>query len=189
VPGLPDDLAQRILDRAEGVPLYAIETIRMLLDRGLLAQDGPRYVLTGDVGAPDVPETLHALVGARLDGLEPQERTTLQLGSVLGESFTLAAIAAVTGRPADEVRPLLDGLVAKQVLGRVDDERSPERGQYRFLQGLVQTIAYGTLSRRDRKATHLAAARHLQENDDSEVADVLASHFLAAATAEPDAPD
>jgi class 3 adenylate cyclase/tetratricopeptide (TPR) repeat protein len=189
VPGLPDDLARRILDRAEGVPLYAIETIRMLLDRGLLAQEGPRYVLTGDVGDLDVPETLHALVAARLDGLEPRERTTLQLGSVLGESFTLAAIAAVTGRPADEVRPVLDGLVAKQVLGRVDDERSPERGQYRFLQGLVQTIAYGTLSRRDRKATHLAAARHLQENDDTDVADVLASHFLAAATAEPDAPD
>jgi class 3 adenylate cyclase/tetratricopeptide (TPR) repeat protein len=189
VPGLPDDLARRILDRAEGVPLYAIETIRMLLDRGLLAQDGPRYVPTGDIGDLDVPETLHALVAARLDGLEPQERTTLQLASVLGESFTLAAIAAVTSRTGDEVRPVLEGLVAKQVLGRVDDERSPERGQYRFLQGLVQTIAYGTLSRRDRKATHLAAARHLQENDDSEVADVLASHFLAAAAAEPDAPD
>jgi class 3 adenylate cyclase/tetratricopeptide (TPR) repeat protein len=189
VPGLPDDLARRILDRAEGVPLYAIETIRMLVDRGLLAQEGSRYAVTGDVGDLDVPETLHALVAARLDGLEPIERTTLQLASVLGESFTLAGIAALSARPPEEVRPVLDGLVAKQVLAFVDDERSPERGQYRFLQGLVQTIAYGTLSRRDRKATHLAAARHLQENDDSEAADVLASHFLAAATAEPDASD
>jgi len=189
VPGLPDDLAQRILDRAEGVPLYAIETIRMLVDRGLLTEQGSRYVLTADVGDLDVPETLHALVAARLDGLEPRERTTLQLASVLGGSFTLAGIAALSGRAPDEVRPLLDGLVAKQVLSLVDDERSPERGQYRFLQGLVQTIAYGTLSRRDRKATHLAAARHLQENGDGEIADVLASHFLAAARAEPDAPD
>jgi tetratricopeptide (TPR) repeat protein len=87
---------------------------------------------------------------------------------------------------------LLDGLVAKQVLSFEDDERSPERGQYRFLQGLVRTIAYSTLSRRDRKASHLAAARHLQDASGSEsgdVADVLASHFLEAARADPEAPD
>jgi class 3 adenylate cyclase/tetratricopeptide (TPR) repeat protein len=192
VPGLPDEVARRILARAEGVPLYAIETIRMLLDRGLLAQEGARYVLTGDVGDLDVPETLHALVAARLDGLDPVERTALQLGSVLGQSFAPAGVAALSGRPIDDVRSLLDGLVTKQVLAFEDDERSPERGQYRFLQGLVQTIAYGTLSRRDRKASHLAAARHLQETAGDalgDVADVLASHFLAAEEADPDAPD
>jgi hypothetical protein len=192
VPGLPDEVARRILARAEGVPLYAIETIRMLLDRGLLAQDGARYVLTGDVGDLDVPETLHALVAARLDGLDPQERTALQLASVLGQSFSPAAAAAVIGRPVDDVRTLLDGLVAKQALAFEDDERSPERGQYRFLQGLVRTIAYGTLARRDRKASHLAAARHLQETSGYEladVADVLASHFLEAARADPEASD
>jgi class 3 adenylate cyclase/tetratricopeptide (TPR) repeat protein len=192
VPGLPDEVGRRILARAEGVPLYAIETIRMLLDRGLLTQDGARYVVTGDVGDLDVPETLHALVAARLDGLEPLERTTLQFASVLGQSFTPPAVAALSGRSVDDVRTLLDGLVAKQVLSFEDDERSPERGQYRFLQGLVRTIAYSTLSRRDRKASHLAAARHLQEASGSEigdVAEVLASHFLEAARADPEAPD
>jgi class 3 adenylate cyclase/tetratricopeptide (TPR) repeat protein len=192
VPGLPDEVGRRILARAEGVPLYAIETIRMLLDRGLLAQDGARYVVTGDVGELDVPETLHALVAARLDGLEPLERTGLQFASVLGQSFSPAAVAALSGRAVDDVRALLDGLVAKQMLSFEDDERSPERGQYRFLQGLVRTIAYGTLSRRDRKASHLAAARHLQESSGAEVgevADLLASHFLEAARAAPDAPD
>ncbi|MDX6656879.1 MAG: hypothetical protein QOH62_1672, partial [Solirubrobacteraceae bacterium] len=89
VPGLPDDVARRILARAEGVPLYAVETVRMLLDRGVLAQDGSRYVVTGDVTDLDVPETLHALVAARLDGLDPPERMTLQLASVLGQVFTL----------------------------------------------------------------------------------------------------
>jgi class 3 adenylate cyclase len=192
VPGLPDDVAQRILVRAEGVPLYAIEAIRMLLDRGVLTQDGPRYVVTGDLDDLGVPETLHALVAARLDSLDPVERAMLQLASVLGQSFAPAAVAALSGRPVDEVRATLDGLVTKQVLAFEDDERSPERGQYRFLQGLVQTIAYGTLSRRDRKATHLAAARHLQETAGDavgDVAEVLASHFLAAAKADPEAAD
>jgi class 3 adenylate cyclase len=69
VPGLPDDARGQILDRAEGVPLYAVETVRMLLDRGLLERRGESYVLAGPVERLDVPETLHALVAARLDGL------------------------------------------------------------------------------------------------------------------------
>jgi tetratricopeptide (TPR) repeat protein len=190
VPGLPAELAERILAQAEGVPLYAVETVRMLLDRELLAQDGARYVVTGDVGDLAVPETLHALVAARLDGFEADERAALQLASVFGQAFSPAAVAALAGRPAALVRQTLDGLVAKQVLGYDDDPRAPERGQYRFLQALLRTIAYGTLSRRDRKAQHLAAARHLQETPEAgEVADILASHFLEAARAEPDAPD
>jgi tetratricopeptide (TPR) repeat protein len=192
VPGLPGDLLTRIVQRAEGVPLYAVETVRMLLDRGLLAQEGARYVLTGDVGELDVPETLHALAAARLDGLELSERAVLQDAAVYGESFTSSGVAALGNRSQEEIKRLLDSLVAKQVLGFNDDPRSPERGQYHFLQGLLRTTAYGTLSRRDRKNRHLAAARHLQEalgDEAPELAEVLASHFLAAADAEPDAAD
>jgi tetratricopeptide (TPR) repeat protein len=87
---------------------------------------------------------------------------------------------------------VLDTLVSKQVLAFNDNPRSAERGQYHFLQGLLRSTAYGTLSRRDRKNRHLAAARYLQEawgGDAPEMAEVLASHFLAAADAEPDATD
>ena len=88
VPGLPGELRAQILSRAEGVPLYAVETIRMLLDRGLLAREGDVYRPTGEIESLDVPETLHALVSARLDGLAPDERRLLQDASVLGKSFT-----------------------------------------------------------------------------------------------------
>jgi predicted ATPase len=157
VPGLPEDVTARVLRGAEGMPLYAVETVRMLLDRGLLAQDGARYVVTGDVGELDVPETLHALAAARLDALDATERAVLQDAAVLGQSFSLAAVAAVGGRPPAVVERTLGGLVTKQVLTRIDDQRSPERGQYAFLGGLLRTVAYGTLSRRDRKSRHLRA--------------------------------
>jgi tetratricopeptide (TPR) repeat protein len=78
------------------------------------------------------------------------------------------------------------------VLGFNDDRLSSERGQYHFLQGLLRTTAYGTLSRKDRKSRHLAAARHLQEawgEEAPELAEVLAAHFLEAAAAEPEASD
>jgi len=192
VPGLPDELAGRILSRAEGVPLYAVETVRMLLDRGLLTQEGSRYVVTGEIDELDVPETLHALVAARLDALETAERTLLQAAAVLGQSFAAAGVAALAERPRAEVERLLHGLVAKQILILNDDKFSAERGQFAFVQGLLRTIAYGTLARRDRKTLHLAAARYLQElrgSETGEMAEVLAAHLLDAAHADPEAAD
>src|SRR5204862_3385592 len=121
VPGLPRELVVDIARRAEGNPLYAVETVRMLLDRGLVGQDGDRYVVKGDVSELAVPETLQALLASRLDGLEAVERSALQNAAVLGRSFTAAGVAALTGRAESEVTRILDRLVAKQVLWRDDD--------------------------------------------------------------------
>src|SRR5690242_13701860 len=95
VAGLPDSLADQILARSEGVPLYAVETVRMLLDRGHVVQQGSVYRATGPVETLEVPETLHALIAARLDGLTPEERLVVQNGAVLGKTFTKHALAAL----------------------------------------------------------------------------------------------
>jgi predicted ATPase/class 3 adenylate cyclase len=191
VPGLPERLRGQILARAQGVPLYAVETVRMLLDRGALALDGSTYKLTGEIATLEVPETLHALIAARLDGLAPEERRLLQDGAVLGKTFTQPALSALSGTPGDELQPLLTALVHKEVLGVQADPRSPERGQYGFLQDLVRHVAYETLSKRERKSRHLAAAAQVEESfaQDDGVAEVLASHYLAAFEAAPDAED
>jgi tetratricopeptide (TPR) repeat protein len=69
------------------------------------------------------------------------------------------------------------------------DPRSPERGQYGFMQSLIREVAYGTLARRDRRARHLAAARYFEALGDDELAGVLASHYLAAHEASADGPE
>jgi len=192
VPGLPDDLRARILDRAEGVPLYAVETVRMLLDRELLAREGDVYRPTGAIEALEVPETLHALVAARLDGLEPDERRVVQDAAVLGKSFTKAGLSAVSGLSEPELDPILASLVRKEVLSVQADPRSPERGQYAFLQDLLKQIAYETLARADRKAKHIAAAEYLEQatgQAEQEAVEVIAAHYLDAYEAAPDAPD
>ena len=148
--------------------------------------------VSGDVSELEVPETLQALVASRLDGLSREERQLLQDAAVLGQSFAAAAVAALSERREADVVPVLDGLVAKQVLSRDDDPRSPERGQYAFLQTLLRTVAYGTLARRTRKAKHLSAARYLRATWPGElidIAEVLASHDLAAIRADPGAED
>jgi len=192
IAGLPHDVRQRIRERSEGVPLYAIETVRMLLDRGVLRRQGDTCVVTGPVEDLDVPDSLHALIAARLDRLDPQLRDLLQHAAVLGQSTTADALAAVTGISTAELQPQLDTLVAREFLGVQSDRFSPELGQYVFLQALVRRVAYETLSKRERKSRHLAAARHLTAafpHDADEVVEVLASHLVAAYEAAPQDPD
>jgi len=192
VPGLPEDARGQILDRAQGVPLYAAETVRMLLDRGLLAREGSTYRPTGPIESLDVPETLHGLIAARLDGLTADERRVVQDGAVLGKTFFKQGVARVSGLSEDEVEPILASLLRKEVVSLQADPRSPERGQYGFLQDLVRKVAYDTLSKKERKSKHLAAARFIEEGwagEEEEVVEVVAAHYLSAYEAAPETED
>ncbi|MFN2471995.1 MAG: AAA family ATPase [Gaiellaceae bacterium] len=192
VPGLPGDVRIRLREAADGIPLYAVETVRMLRDRGLLAPAGDGVVLAGDLTALQVPETLHALIASRLDGLPEAERRLLQDAAVLGKTFTRRGLAALSGLAEDEVEQLAAALVRKEFLAVETDPFSPERGQFGFLQALVQRVAYDTIARRERKARHLAAAQFLAADaglDPDEIAEVIASHYLDAREADPDAAD
>ena len=97
VPGLPDEAVRRILGRAEGIPLYAVETVRMLLDSGRLVrnEEAEHYQVSGELGEMRAPESLRALIAARLDGLDPEDRDLIQDASVLGLFFTTAGLSAL----------------------------------------------------------------------------------------------
>jgi tetratricopeptide (TPR) repeat protein len=190
VPGLPAETRAQILARAEGVPLYAVETVRMLLDRGLLERDGDVFRPAGPIESLAVPETLQALVAARLDALAADERHLVQDAAVLGKTFTRAGLAAVSGREIAALDEPLAGLARKEILALETDPRSPERGQYGFLQDLLRQVAYDTLARPERKARHLAAATYLESvSDELDSVEVIAAHYLAAYAADPDADD
>ena len=189
-PGLPDELRAQIGRRAEGVPLYAVETVRMLLDRGLLERSSDGVRLTRPVDALDVPETLHALVAARLDGLEPAERRLVEDAAVLGETFSRASLLALSGLEERGFEPLLQALLRKEILRVQHDPLSPERGHLSFVQDLIRRVAYETLSLQERKRRHLAVAAHFYgSHADDEVAAVLAAHYLAAYRAGPNDSD
>jgi class 3 adenylate cyclase/tetratricopeptide (TPR) repeat protein len=180
VPGLPERVLATLVDRAAGTPLYAVETLRMLVVEGKLESADGAWRPVGEVAEIAVPETLRSLVAARLDALDPADRGLLEDAAVLGGSFTLEALAAVSGEPVEALTPRLRGLVRRELLGLEVDPRSPERGQYAFVQALVREVAYGTLARTDRRSRHLAAARHLESLGTDEVAGALASHYVAA---------
>ena len=192
VPGLPEAAVRSIVARAEGIPLYAVETIRMLVADGrLVARPGGGYEPAGELGELAVPGTLHALIAARLDALDPADRALLQDAAVLGQSFTADALAAIAGSTAAAIDGRLDQLVRGDLLHVEVDPRSPERGQYAFVQALIREVAYSTLAMRDRRSRHLAAARHFESLGDDELAGALAAHYVAAyrASAEGDEAD
>jgi class 3 adenylate cyclase/predicted ATPase len=192
VPGMPEDVRVRLREAADGIPLFAVETVRMLRDRGVLEQVGDDVVVTGDLSALEVPETLHALIASRLDGVAETERRLLQDAAVLGKTFTRRGLVSLSGLDEPTVDELVASLVRKELLTIETDPFSPERGQLSFLQALVQRVAYDTIARRDRRARHLAAAQFLATDagiDPDEIAEVIASHYLDAHAADPDAPD
>jgi class 3 adenylate cyclase/tetratricopeptide (TPR) repeat protein len=192
VPGMPLAARASVTAQSQGLPLFAVETVRSLIDRDIVQPVEGVYRLTGDVGELAVPDSLYSLLAARLDALDPAVRRLVSDAAVLGSTFPAEALIAVSGRDEPSVRAALADLVRREVLSVSADPLSPERGSYRFAQQMLRQVAYDTLSRKDRKARHLTVAAHLRTafaGDGEEVADVIARHYLDALNAVPGDPD
>jgi class 3 adenylate cyclase/tetratricopeptide (TPR) repeat protein len=192
VPGMPDAARVAITRHSQGIPLFAVETVRSLIDRDVVQPIDGVYRLVGDVGELAVPDSLHTLLAARLDALDPQVRQLVTDAAVLGSTFPAEALVAISGHDEATVRDGLAELLRREVFAVSADRLSPERGSYRFAQEMLRQVAYDTLSRHDRKARHLAVAAHLRSafpDDGEEVMDVVAKHYLDALAAVPDDAD
>jgi class 3 adenylate cyclase/tetratricopeptide (TPR) repeat protein len=184
VEGLPAPTRTALIERAEGVPLFAVETVRALIDRDAVIPRGGRYVPAAgvevDLDSIGAPASLQALIAARLDALTPMERQTVTDASVMGMAFTRDGLARLCPE-LEDLDEVLASLVRKEIFALSTDRFSAEVGQYRFVQSMVRQVAYGTQSRRDRKQRHLAAADYLAaEPDAADLAVVIAQHILDA---------
>jgi class 3 adenylate cyclase/tetratricopeptide (TPR) repeat protein len=151
---LPSDARARIAAVAEGNPLFVEETIRMLVDHGVLCSRDGRWSVTGDLSSIDIPPTIHALLTARLDRLEPEQRAVIERGSAVGRSFWWGAVSELS---PPEVRPrvaaCLQSLVRKEL---IEPDRS-EIGQedaFRFTHILVRDAAYHGIPKAVRASMH-----------------------------------
>jgi class 3 adenylate cyclase/tetratricopeptide (TPR) repeat protein len=180
VPGIPDHAVEAIAERAAGIPLYAVEFVRMLLATGDLVREGDAYLLKGDLSRLAVPDSLAAVIGARLDRLNPADRELVQDAAVLGQAFTLKGLAVLRGVTPLELETPLRALVQKELFFIDEDPLSADRGRYRFVQSLIREVAYGRLSRGDRHVRHRQVAEYFAGLDDPEIAGRVARHFLAA---------
>ncbi|MDF1597575.1 MAG: adenylate/guanylate cyclase domain-containing protein [Acidimicrobiia bacterium] len=185
LPGIDDDVIARLVERSAGFPLYAVEMVRMLTATGQLQEQATGYVFNEEAHSFALPESLQAVIGARIDRLDPAQRSLLQDAAILGQAFSLAGITALQPGDGGGLDMHLRGLVQLEILDIEEDPRSPERGQYRFVQPLIHEIAYQRLARQDRRDKHLAAAAYFETFEDPELAGVVASHYMGAYNASP----
>jgi class 3 adenylate cyclase/tetratricopeptide (TPR) repeat protein len=186
VPGISEQMVDLIVERAGGVPLYAVEYVRMLINSGDLVLDGSAYRETGDLTEVALPDSLHAMVGARLDRLDEQSRSLVQDAAVLGQSFTVEGMTVLTGQSVEELEPKLRELARQELIHFATDPRSPERGQYQFVQSVIKEVAYGRIAKADRKDRHLRVAEYYTAEAPVEAAAVIASHYMNAYEAGPE---
>ena len=180
IPDLPAEVRRSIVQRAEGIPLYAVETIRTLIDKGTIVRTEDGYRLEGPLVDLEVPDSLHALIAARLDSLDEWDRSLLQKASVLGKTFMPESLGAIVGGEVGDLTDRLRLLVRKELLVYDNDPRSPERGQYGFVQSLMREVAYQTLSRKDRLDLHVGAAAFYESTNEYDLASVVAAHYHEA---------
>ena len=177
---LPAETQSALLERAGGNPLYAEEFIRMLIDRGVLAPRGGSWDLTSGDDEIPVPETVHALIAARLDTLSPQRKALLQDAAVIGKVFWAGALADMGGLDVGEVREGLHELARKELLRPARRPSIDGEAEYAFWHLLIRDVAYGQIPRASRAVKHQAAAAWIGKIAGERVADsseLLAHHY------------
>ena len=168
---LSPELEQAVLSGAGGNPLYAEEFVRLLADRGLGA------------GETELPESVQALIAARLDTLSPERKSLLQDAAVLGKVFWVGALAEIGGRDPGELELALHELARKELVRPARTSSMEGESEYSFWHLLVRDVAYGQIPRAERVRRHRSAAAWIERKAGERVedlAELLAHHYLQA---------
>jgi class 3 adenylate cyclase len=183
-PVLPAEVQTLLLERAEGNPLYAEEFVRLLTDRDLLVPHGRSLRLAAGAEIT-VPETLQALIAARLDTLPPARKALLQDAAVVGKVFWSGALASLGEATEQEVRGQLRELERTQLIRPTRQSSVAQQAEYAFWHVLVRDVAYRQIPRNGRARRHQAAAEWLADLAPERAADhaeVIAHHYRQALT-------
>jgi class 3 adenylate cyclase/tetratricopeptide (TPR) repeat protein len=176
---LPPDTQTALLERAGGNPLYAEEFVRMLMDRGILERRNGEVAISHDAEFP-LPDSVQALIAARLDTLPKERKSLLHDGAVVGKVFWSGAVASMGGLGERTVRQGLHELSRKELVRPARTSSVKDQAEYSFWHLLVRDVAYSQIPRAARAAKHRAAAEWIEAMAGDRVADqadLLAHHY------------
>jgi class 3 adenylate cyclase/tetratricopeptide (TPR) repeat protein len=179
---LPAETQAVLLERAGGNPLYAEEFARMLIDRGIIQRRGRVMALARGVEI-SVPETVQALIAARLDTLTLDRKSLLFDAAVVGKVFWAGALAAMGSADPIAVEEGLHELARKELVRPSRTSSVKDQAEYSFWHLLVRDVAYGMIPRASRAAKHRAAAEWIERMSGERVADaaeLVAHHYVQA---------
>jgi class 3 adenylate cyclase/tetratricopeptide (TPR) repeat protein len=173
-----EPLKRLLIERTEGNPLFLEESVRTLVETGLLAGEPGAYRLTKPTDAIRVPPTVQAILAARIDRLRPELKRLLQAASVVGKDVSIGLLEAIADLPADELRELLGELQAAEFL--YETQLFPDL-EYTFKHALTHEVAYGSMLQERRGELHaalLSAMERVYADRLVEQVEVLAHHAV-----------
>jgi DNA-binding SARP family transcriptional activator/class 3 adenylate cyclase len=180
-PGLDAESKSRITEAAEGNPLFVEQLLSMLIDEGLLQQDGGSWSLATDLSKVALPTSMQTLLSARLDRLPEKERSVLGVASVIGRVFDDETLEALMPQDVrDAVPAALHELVRKDL---VRPERGPQGEGFRFRHVLILNATYESLPKRVRAQLHESVADRMDADAGEQAAgyDEIVGHHLERA--------
>ncbi|MBI5276894.1 MAG: AAA family ATPase [Burkholderiales bacterium] len=176
---LPQELQQQLIARTDGIPLFVEEHTRMVLESGLLREEGSSYVLTRQLPELAIPASLQDALMARLDRV-PGTKELAQLCAVVGRDVPYELIAALAGADDVSLQARMEALVAAGLFLKSTGE---SKTVYSFKHALIQDAAYNSMLRAARQGAHSTVARVLQEQFPERVGnqpEILAFHLTEA---------
>ncbi|OFX35659.1 MAG: hypothetical protein A2Z07_10590 [Armatimonadetes bacterium RBG_16_67_12] len=171
---LAPEVRQAVAQRAEGNPLFAEELVRMLTEGTPAAAAG-----TGVT----IPDTVQAVLTARIDRLPPDDRRTLQAAAVIGRTFWPSAVAQLTGLSPGDTARAIGVLIGKELVTVRPQSAIAGEQEYAFRQILTRDVAYGMLPRSQRQRAHAEAGRWLEArlgDRVEEIIEIVAEHLRLA---------
>jgi len=181
VGALSDRLRGRILERSEGNPFFLEEILRHLIDEGLLARDGDGWRAGEGIERVEIPDTVQAVILARLDLLSPEEKRVVQRAAVVGRAFWDGPLAALAG--VGDLDAALRTLRRREFVVERLSSSIAGQTEYAFKHILLHDVAYESLPRRDRGRAHVETAGWIERTSgerSGELAELLAHHYDAA---------
>lgn len=179
---LPEDLTAEIIERTDGVPLFAEEMTKAILESGALEEHSDRFQLVGSIDSARIPVTLHDSLTARLDRLGTAKRLA-QVAAAIGRQVHYAVLREVAALEDASLNAQLDALVRAELLY---PRGSPPDATYVFKHALIQDTAYEGLLKKHRQELHGSIALALEKlaTDPRTQAAILAYHFSRSAQPE-----
>jgi class 3 adenylate cyclase len=180
---LPPSVHERILERAEGNPFFLEEIVRHLIDEESIVRDGDRWRAGSDIGDVEIPDTVQAVLAARIDLLEPVEKRALQRAAVVGRVFWPEPVGRLLNGDRDRLRETLDRLESRELVASRLTSSIAGEPEFIFKHVLTREVAYDSLPRRERATAHAAVASWIEDTAggrSGEFTELLAYHYLEA---------
>ena len=180
---LPRPLHERIVERADGNPFFVEEIIRHLIDQGQILRTGHGWRADASLAEVQIPDTIQAVLAARIDLLDSHEKRTLQAAAVVGRVFWPAPVGRFLNGAEVRVGELLRGLEVRDLIRLRLGSTMAGQPEYIFKHALVRDVAYESIPKRDRAAAHLRVAEWIEEvvgERRIEVVELLAHHYTEA---------